>query len=280
MNRLNSARVADAGDYDDEGPELAKSAQGGVQAVDTGLRLLAALIALGPGTMLKTLSDRAGVPPPQAHRYLVSFCRGGLVARDRATGRYSLGPLALDMGMAALRQLDVATIATPALRELRDALGYTACLALWGTKGPTFVQVVETTADIIISVRPGSVLPVLNSATGRVFGAYLPAAQVDPLIGAELDAMRGRRSSRARATRKYADSLFEEVRRCGLGIVDGDLNPGIQGVAAPIFDYTEALVGVVTVMASVGSFEPSPDAQPARAVREMAGELSHRMGRR
>ncbi|MEO8298665.1 MAG: helix-turn-helix domain-containing protein [Burkholderiales bacterium] len=78
-----------------------------MQALDTGLRRLSTLIELGPKPLLKTVAEHAGMAPPKAHRYLASFCRSGLVARDPATDGYRLGPLAASLGLAALRQVDV-----------------------------------------------------------------------------------------------------------------------------------------------------------------------------
>ena len=61
---------------------------GGVQAVETGMRLIESLIELGPIPMLKTIAEHAGMPPPKAHRYLTSYCRSGLVERNPSTGGY------------------------------------------------------------------------------------------------------------------------------------------------------------------------------------------------
>ena len=140
-----------------------------MQSVDTALRVLSALVEMGPPLMLKTVAERAEMSPPKAHRYLVSFCRGGLAERDPASGGYRLGPLAVRLGLAALRHLHVVNVGAQALGELRDEVGYTAGLAIWGAAGPTFVRFEETNDALIVSGRPGSVMPLLSSSTGRVF---------------------------------------------------------------------------------------------------------------
>ena len=77
--------MADQRGVEDNGDE---DTSGGVQAVDTALRVLSALVEMGPPLMLKTVAERADMPPPKAHRYLVSFCRGGLAERDPASGDF------------------------------------------------------------------------------------------------------------------------------------------------------------------------------------------------
>jgi hypothetical protein len=76
------------------------------------------------------------------------------------------------------------------LGELRDELGFTVGLAVWGAAGPTFVRFEETNDALIISGRPGSVMPVLTSSTGRVFGAYLPRSITGPSSSASYQAWR------------------------------------------------------------------------------------------
>jgi DNA-binding IclR family transcriptional regulator len=255
--------------------------RGGVQAVETGLRLLEAMVELGPAPTLKSLAERAGMPPPQAHRYLSSYCRSGLVDRDPVTSAYRLGPLAVRMGLVALRHLDVATIATPVLPRLRDELQCTVGLAVWGTHGPTFVRLAETDDLLIVSVRPGSVMPILSSATGRVFGAFMPEKLTAPLIAAETSGRTSRRkppgSPPVPTSKGGIAELFARVRAHGLGWVTGDLNPGVHGVSAPIFDHADAICGALTAFGTAGTFDASLTGVPATTLTKAANELSRRM---
>lgn len=254
---------------------------GGVQSVDTALRVLSALVEMGPPLMLKTVAERAGMPPPKAHRYLVSFCRGGLAERDPSSGGYRLGPLAVRLGLAALRHLHVVNVGAQALAELRDELGYTAGLAIWGGAGPTFVRFEETNDALIVSGRPGSVMPLLSSSTGRVFGAYMPRSITDPFLRKELAGKRhpgATPSSVPRMTRDEMEALFERVREHGLAQVRGDLNPALHGLSAPVFDHTGAIAGVISVMGPAGVIDVELDGPIAAALRAKVRQVSQRMG--
>lgn len=254
---------------------------GGVQAVDTALRVLSALVEMGPPLMLKTVAERADMPPPKAHRYLVSFCRGGLAERDPASGGYRLGPLAVRLGLAALRHLHVVNVAAQALAELRDQVGFTAGLAIWGAAGPTFVRFEETNDALIISGRPGSVMPVLTSSTGRVFGAYLPRTITEPLLRKELAGTPhpgASPSSAPRISKAQMEALFATVRERGIAQVRGDLNPGLHGLSAPVFDHAGAVVGVITVMGPSGVIDVDLEGPIAAALLAKTREVSRRMG--
>lgn len=273
---------------DSEAPDVSEdAAAGGVQAVETGMRLLSALIELGPTPMLKTIAERAGMPPPKAHRYLLSYCRGGLVERNPSTGGYRLGPLAVQLGLAAIRHFDVVSVASPAVDQLRDDLGFSAGLAVWGTGGPTFVRMAEADSVVILSVRPGSIMPIVNSATGRVFGAYLPPARTRDLIKAELQ-QKTQTSAQAAFTGRSPKSftpaalqhIFQAVRNEGLSIVSGDLNLGIHALSAPVFDHEGGLAGALSLFGGAGLLDITPEGRNARVLRVKAAEVSRQLGHR
>jgi DNA-binding IclR family transcriptional regulator len=267
------------------GRDAPEESNGGVQAIETGMRVLAALLELGPTPMLKTIAERAGMPPPKAHRYLTSYCRSGLVERHPTTGGYRLGPLAVRLGLAALRHLDVVSETNPALDELRDELGFSTGLGVWGTAGPTFVRVAETDSVVILSIRPGSVMPILNSAVGRIFGAYMPRSRTGALIEAELHGQTPTAAASAFTGRsptsispEEMESIFSQVRRAGVANVVGDLNLGIHALAAPIFDHEKEVVGALSVFGGAGLIDVDPAGRNARVLKAKAMEISRRLG--
>src|SRR5258708_36926308 len=94
----------------------------GIQSIEIGGRLLARLADAAPPMMLRDLAEAAGMPPGQAHAYLVIFRKLELVEQDPLTGRYRLGPFALHLGLARLRGAQPYEIAGEAIGRLVDAL--------------------------------------------------------------------------------------------------------------------------------------------------------------
>ncbi len=245
----------------------------GVQAIETGGRILVALSELEHRPMLKTIAEKAGMPPPKAHRYLVSLARVGLVLRDEASGRYELGPVAIQLGLKALRQQDVVTVASPYLDQLCDQLGHSVFLAVWGHKGPTVVRTEASDDPVVIYTKAGSVMSMVRSATGRAFGAYLPARLTKHLIDHEL-AEPGCRP----ATRAELDMIFEEVRSRQLARTLGDYNPSIHALSAPLFDSRGTAVGAISTLGMPDRFDASWDGPVAAALKEAAASISQKLG--
>ncbi len=243
---------------------------GGVQSIETGVRVLEALAELGPAPMLKTLAARAGMPPAKAHRYLASFERTGLVDREPDSGRYRLGPTARRIGFAALHGLDVVRVAAPMMAAIRDELDETVGLAVWSGHGPTFVWLEEVASrPVAVTIREGTIMPMLSSATGRVFGAWMPASMVRPLI---------ERERAASGSTDDGAAPFAETRRRGVGRTLGEVHPGIHGLSAPIFDHRGALVAALSTIGPAGGFDASYGGQVARRLRAAADRISRALG--
>ncbi|MDH3235005.1 MAG: IclR family transcriptional regulator [Alphaproteobacteria bacterium] len=246
-------------------------AQQGVRSVEIGMTLLQALAARARSPLsLSDIATATGLAPAKAHRYLVSLIRAGMVEQDQAAGRYRLGGAALNIGLAALSALDVMRLAGEALTALRDAIDETVLLAVWGNKGPVVVRWEEASRPLTTNVRAGSVMPLLNSSTGRVFAAFLPASATQAMIADETTA--------APQLAEGYMSVLEETRARGMGRVDGDLLPGVAALSAPVFDHQGDIVAVMSALGAQGQFNADWDGDVAKALRAATAALSRRLG--
>jgi len=250
----------------------------GIQSLETGGALLRALVARTGPTMLKSLAADAAMPAAKARRYLVSFMRLGLVGQDPATGWYELGPFALQLGLAAIGRIDAIRLAAPVMTELAATLGTTVAAAVWGNRGPTIVRWEESAQVVIVYLRAGAVMPLIASAIGRCFAAWMPQAQVESLLDAELAAAARARRPGLPATRRGFEAMMKGIRSEGLARAEGTLLPGISAVACPVFDHRGEMVLALSVLGYAGSFDTAPSGQPARALKVASHALSARLG--
>ena len=151
-----------------------KTESTGVQSVEVGLALIKPLIGAGRPLPLKTIAEAAGLAPPKAHRYLVSLIRAGLIERVSGSRYYVLGPLAVELGLAALGMVDQDGTARQAVTDLALQTGVTCCTAAWVNEAVVVTAVEFGIGVIFTGVRLASRLTLLRSASGRVFLAYLP----------------------------------------------------------------------------------------------------------
>jgi DNA-binding IclR family transcriptional regulator len=248
--------------------------QQGIQSIEVGGRLLRALAQSSRSMMLRDLAAAAQMPAPQAHRYLVSFVRMGLVERIAESGQYDLGPFALQLGLAALARMDPVTLAAPVLAALREEIEQTVALAVWANQGPTMVRWLSADTPVAATLRVGSVMPLTRSATGGVFLAFLPRSRTESFVKREL--RENFRLGLGPTTESELESVIERTRRIGAARTS-DFIPGIAGISAPVFDHTGEMVLALTALGYSKPFEAQLE-RLTQAVCRAAARLSERLG--
>jgi DNA-binding IclR family transcriptional regulator len=249
--------------------------QRGIQSIEVGGQLLKALAHHGRPLALKDLAREAGMGPAKAHPYLVSFGQLGLIAQDAASGRYGLGPLAMQLGLISLQQLDPLALATPVIDRLAAETGHTMALAVWGNRGATIVRVAQPATPVHVSMRHGTVMSLRGTASGRLFAAWLPKAQVLPVLKAEA-LLAGRKADGAFDAAFAAE--LATVRRDGISRAVGLSLPGVNALAAPVVDGSGQLVLALTAIGLVAVLDARAHSPPARLLIAEADALSQQLG--
>ncbi|HEY3598311.1 MAG TPA: IclR family transcriptional regulator [Paraburkholderia sp.] len=262
-------------DTADAGEEKLRS---GIQSIEVGFRLLDVLTHEPRAMMLRDLAQRAGMSPAKAHRYLVSFLRLGVVAQDPLSGRYELGGFALQLGLARLARVDGVKLARIALAELRDRLDLTVGIAVWGNQGPTVVHWMESSYPAKASLKLGDVMPLLSSATGLLFAAYLPRSKTVAMIERELADTR--RSPQTSGPHKLdqVERMLEDVRAHRAARIEGMLLPTIHAFCMPVFDSTGDLSLGLIALGHEGAFDIRWNGAVDTALRACAQKLSYELG--
>jgi DNA-binding IclR family transcriptional regulator len=254
-----------------------EKARAGIQSVEVGFALVDAL-ARAPGPlMLRDLAAAAQMSAAKAHRYLVSFQRIGLVVQD-ASNRYDLGPAALKLGLAAITRLDAVKLARERLPALMNQIGHTLALAVWGNHGPTIVHWEESPQAITVNLRLGDVMPLLSSATGRCFAAFVSREAVAPLLKEEVALAQEQGRTDLPASMAQVRALLDEVRQRGAARVLDTLLPGIVAFCVPVFDSDGHIVLGLVALGPVGTFDPEWGGAVEGPLREAARQLSSDLG--
>lgn len=234
----------------------------GINSIEVGARLLEVLSSASAPLMLKQLANEAGMPPAKAHRYLVTFLKTGLAARDDASGRYTLGPFATRLGVRALARHDALAKASSALTDFRDTIGESCFLSCWTDRGPIIYRWEESLRPVTVMVRVGSLMPLLRSATGRAFLTYMRPNLVLPVLAEETGDTDPNRSDVKR--------IMATTRARGVSEVHGEFQSDIDALSAPIFDPIGNMVASITALGRKGQFDASMGGFIERRLKEFA----------
>ncbi|MGE5538510.1 MAG: IclR family transcriptional regulator [Gemmatimonas sp.] len=248
----------------------------GNRSVVVGVHLLKTIAALQGPASLGEIAKAAGLSASRTHRFLAGLIQTGLVEQNGSTGRYDLGSTIVELGLIALGRTDAVKLGSEALVALTERTGLVSLLSTWGSNGPTLVKWEPGRLQTAVRLREGRNLPLLTTATGRVFLAHMSAGDTRALLDGELKA---RAAGKGRPlTTADVQALRDEVLRAGIGRSTGEENPGLTAMAAPVFDHDGKIAMAVTVLGILGTYDTDAGGEVARTLKATADQLSRRLG--
>jgi DNA-binding IclR family transcriptional regulator len=248
----------------------------GIQSIEVGMTILKALAASASAMHLRELAAATGMTASKVYRYLVSFSEVGMVRQDPATGRYDLGQVSSELGLAVLERVQGLDVVSGVLTELASMTQRDVHTSIWSASaGATIIRWLQGSAEVAIKVREGSVLPLLTTATGRVWACYLPEDLTRPLIEAELSQLEKQTDQTRENLWKHYESRITSIRQYGVSRSQSERRPGIDALSGPIFG-PDGIAFAVTIMGSHGDFDLSYNGEPARILISALNKASER----
>jgi DNA-binding IclR family transcriptional regulator len=247
-----------------------KNTPRGIQSVEVGGQLLKALAHTGCSMALKDLARAADMTPAKAHPYLVSFGKLGLIEQDPVSGQYGLGPLAMQLGLISLQQVDPVRLAIDELPRLAMQLGCTVSIAVWGSAGPVIVRVEEGPTPVHVAMRHGSPASLRHTGTGKVFAAFHTRPEVEQALARE-------NAVGALDEPDFAAELAD-IRTTGIARVQDEWMPGISAMAVPVFDGFDRLALAIAAISPSQMLDLRTSSPQTQALRSLSIQLSRRLG--
>ncbi len=245
----------------------------GVERVVDVLELLA---DEGADLGVTEIGVRIGVHKATASRLLGTLAGRGLVAQDADTGRYRVGLGLVRLAGAALADLDVVRAARPVLEDLSARTEETTNLGVLDQGEVVYVDQVSGPHAITMANWIGRRSPAHASSSGKVLLAF-----GEPEVRGRL--VRGRLARLTDQTITDHAALavqLEEVARRGYAQTVGELEEGLNVVAAPVFSSSGRTIAAVSVSGPAFRLPAREQPRLGSLVRDSALEVSRRMGYR
>ncbi|MFM0122511.1 IclR family transcriptional regulator [Paraburkholderia sp. RL18-101-BIB-B] len=245
-----------------------------VDAVKVSVRIMEAMALAQRAMGVTELADLLSETKPRVHRHLVTLKEVGMIEQDASNDRYRLGWRIFQLGEAAGNQFDLRRLAQPYLLDLRDALHETVVLAVPTNGLPMVIDSVDNIyARICVSVKPGNRPPPHCSALGRVTMAFATETERQALVG---DLLKEDLSfSKAALTR--LEKRLARIRSTRFDVCAGEMMPGINTLAVPVFRDGATLAGVIAIIGSVESITEPPAVKQLSLLHHAASELSRHL---
>ncbi|MER7276955.1 IclR family transcriptional regulator [Dactylosporangium sp. NPDC000244] len=257
---------------DEEPARMPKIAEPRASAstVDRALDVLLLFSSVRATTLgVSEIAQELGMSKPAVHRVLTSLRSRNLVELDEESRRYSLGLLAVSMGLRYQRGLVAADAAIPALRPLSDECQETTTLSVRSGDRRYYVEQVTPDRPVVMMVQLAVPFPLHAGASSKAILAFLPEAQRERYLTGRLDPVTPQTRTDPRSLRRE----LEQIRAQGYARSSSERQTGAAAVAAPIRKGGE-VVAAMSVCGPEARFDADAHAERLlAAVARITAEL-------
>lgn len=246
----------------------------GTETVDLSLRMLEHLAGAVEPVGVSELARKFGSSKATVYRHLQALARYGFVRQDPGTMRYDAGVKLMILGERVRERFDVLAVARDEMAALREECGQPVTLSALVDEQVVVLEVLQGRQIVNFGTQPGTVLDLHASAHGKVSLAFGPPALLDRCLAKPLKAW----TPQTICTRAGLERAVAQVKARGWATAPNQVLPGVNGLAAPIFNHLGRYAGALAIAGSIQHIPATPPQEQIAAVLGAAQRVSRKLG--
>jgi IclR family acetate operon transcriptional repressor len=225
------------------------------------------------GCTLNEISKTLGIPRTTALRITQTLQKADFLAK-KDDGAFVLGSTVIQLGVKALDSIDIRGYARPVLQKLACDINESTHLAMLSGKKSMLVEVYDCPHPVRIAARPGTMVDLHSSATGKVFLAYCFKDPESFCRQLELSP----HTPNTQNTLEKVLAGIRQTRKNGYAIDEEEYLLGVRCIAAPVMNAFGKTVDAIGLTASAATFTKARIPVIATRIKSAAAEISARLG--
>jgi DNA-binding IclR family transcriptional regulator len=234
------------------------------------MRLLDCFSTINRSLSLTELCAATGYPRSTTHRLVSSMRDVGLLDQERQRDRYRLGLRLFELGNIVLANMDLHREARRHVEALSQISGQVVHLALFDGRQAIVIHRANSTPDGGTPLTLIEAAPVHCTSVGKAVLAFQPPEVIDSIIDAGLKRFTDKTIINGRKLR--AELL--QIRKRGYAVDDGEHQPGLRCVGAPIHDSSGRVIAGVSVSGPAWKIPATEIESLAKIVTHHAAQIS------
>jgi DNA-binding IclR family transcriptional regulator len=243
-------------------------------AVDLSLRLIEKLALAAEPQGVSDLARELGSSKATVYRHLQTLAVHGFARQDAASSRYTAGIKLLVLGERLRERFDIVQVAREEMVQLRDETQQPVTLSTLVDRDVVVLEVLHGHAIINFGTQAGTVLDLHASAHGKIALAYGPDALLQRCLSKQLKPW----TSHTICSHQGLQRAITQVKSRGWATAPNQVLDGVNGLAAPIFNYTGAYAGAIAIAGSIQYIPANPPTKQIKAVTRAAERISRKLG--
>jgi DNA-binding IclR family transcriptional regulator len=223
---------------------------------------------------LSEISQRCGMPKTTVHRLVSSLREAKLLEQDRERDRYRMGIRLFELGSIVLANLDAHREARPYVDQLSQISGESSHLCVFDGTNMVIIEHREPGGATVNWTTTLSISPSYCTGVGKAALAFQEASTIEKVIrGGLLPYTPNTITDPAMLQRELAI-----IRERGYSVDNGEHQPGIRCVAAPIRNSAGRVFAAVSVTGPQERVTPERVPSLAKLVCASALQISRQLG--
>ena len=246
-----------------------------IQSLRRGLEILEFIAGDGGQATVKDTARHLGVDASTASRLMSTLEGQGFLQQDPKTQAYWLGTRILELNNALLRTYRLGAHSHEVVQSLARETGEASHLAVLVRGEAVFVDRAVGRGVITVNTEIGARDPTYCTAIGR---ALLSGLSNDEVRIELKDVGFKRFTPKTTTTMRELLEKLEIVRIKGYAFDDEEANPGVQCLAAPVFDHSGRMIAAVGISGPKANIAKATVPRLAKRVLDASGVLSAQLG--
>ncbi|GGF30481.1 IclR family transcriptional regulator [Youhaiella tibetensis] len=223
---------------------------------------------------LADICARTGYPRSTTHRLLAAMREVGFVEQDRERDHYRLGLRLFEFGNIVLANLELHREGRAIVDALNRLTGHAVHLAVFDGLSAVVIQRTESHADGSVPATMVENSPAYCTSVGKAILAYQPLEVLERVVDAGLK----RYTETTITDRASLERELATTRERGFAIDEGEHQPGLRCVGAPIRNQSGAVFAAISVSSPAWQLPLSEIDELNKVVIYHANLISQRLG--
>jgi IclR family KDG regulon transcriptional repressor len=240
-------------------------------SVKKAFKILYAISDASNGLGISDLSKKLKIGKSTVHGITSALEEMGVLVRDPIHKKYNIGYTLLELRKKAYAKMELRDLARIPMEKLMEKIGETVFLGILNGDHVTILEMVESHNEMKITSPPGTRLPIVAGATGKVFLAQFEEKKIKEIIQ-KMGLVRF--TSKSIVDQKKFFKEIEEAKNKGYAMDDEEYMLGVKAIAAPIQTSSPPLAAI-WVVGFTSSLDDQKIEKVISEIRKTAQEIGH-----
>ena len=246
-----------------------------IQSVERAADILELFLVSKPELSIKEISEHLNLSKSTVHGIIKTLEHRGYLQQNPEDLKYKPGIKLFELGNFVGKNLDIAKVAKPIIRELVDELNETVHLVSLQRDEIIYIEKVEGQSALTIYSHIGKRAPFHSTGVGKSILAHLNENEVNRILS----------SITLESFTKHTMTNIEEIkeqlhviREQGYAVDDEEIELGLKCIAAPIFNHQSNVIASISCAAPKMRLDENKLPQVIAGIRRAAAEISSCLG--